>query len=176
MKPRPRVRHIRRYNRRWAGQLARSSIWSLLLATALLAGAAAVAGCGKVFTPEVGGPLGAECNDTDSDPGVTVSFQRDIQPLFDESCASCHTPEGRSPIGLQVGLFNVSTYTSVRAGGAVRGQREVVPGRPCASGLVQKVSLFPPFGARMPLNGPPFLEDDEIQLLHDWIAEGALEN
>jgi len=146
-----------------------------LLAATLIA-AASGAGCGMSFTPEVGAPLGAQCNDADSDPGVTVSFQRDIQPLFDEYCASCHTPDGRSPIGLQVGAFNVSTYAGVRAGGAVRGQREVVPGRPCASGLVQKVSLFPPFGARMPLNGPPFLEDDEIQLLHDWIAEGALEN
>jgi len=173
MRQRTRVPRDRRSRRGSAGLPARSAAATWLLATALLA---AVASCGDVFTPEVGAPLGAQCSDTDSDPGVTVSFQRDIQPIFDESCASCHTPDGRSPIGLQVGTFNVSTYAGVRAGGAVRGQREVVPGRPCASGLVQKVSVFPPFGARMPLNGPPFLEDHEIQLLHDWIAEGALEN
>jgi hypothetical protein len=145
-------------------------------ALTLLLVAAAGAGCGNAFTPEVGAMLGAQCNDADSDPGAAVSFQSDIEPLFDKSCASCHTPDGRSPIGLQVGGLNLSSYARVRAGGAVRGERDVVPGRPCASGLFQKVSLSPPFGARMPLNGPPFLEDGEIQLLHDWIAEGALEN
>jgi len=153
-------------------RLAKTLAWAATFIVAL----ATAGGCGTDFTPEVGAPLGDQCNDADSAPGVTVSFHRDIEPLFDEYCLSCHSPDGRSPIGLQVGGLNLSTYARVRAGGAVRGEREVVPGRPCASGLVQKVSLFPPFGARMPLNGPPFLEDDEIQLLHDWIAEGALEN
>lgn len=149
---------------------------SRCLAAALCVAVFAGSGCFDELSPEVGAPLAPQCNDTDSDADVTVSFTRDLRPVFDESCSSCHYPDGRSPTGIQVGGFNLSSYAGVRAGGAVRGQREVVVGRPCASGLWQKVSTFPPFGARMPLNGPPFLDDTKIQLLHDWIAEGALEN
>ena len=158
-------------SRRAAG-IHRRGLGPLALALSL----SASGGCLDAFSPEVGAPLAAQCNDADSDPGVTVSFERDVEPLIDDHCASCHYPDGRSPIGFQVGGFDLSSYARLRAGGSVRGEREVVPGRPCASGLVQKVSPFPPFGARMPLNGPPFLTDDEIRLLHDWIAEGALEN
>jgi hypothetical protein len=38
---------------------------------------------------------------------------------------------------------------------------------------VQKISAAPPFGARMPLDGPPFLSASQIQVISDWIAEGA---
>ena len=147
-----------------------------VLALAIALGGTASAGCIDAFQPEVGAPLAAECNDADRDPGADVSFTRDVEPIFDAHCAGCHYPDARTPIGVQVGGFDLSSYARLRAGGSVRGEQEVVPGRPCASGLVQKVSQFPPFGARMPLNGPPFLTDAEIQLLHDWIAEGALEN
>ena len=49
----------------------------------------------------------------------------------------------------------------------VSGSNIVVPGRPCESVLLQKVGSAAPFGGRMPLNGPPFLNDDERQLIHD---------
>jgi hypothetical protein len=42
--------------------------------------------------------------------------------------------------------------------------------------LIQKLGAGPPFGSRMPLNGPPFWNSDELKLLHDWIAEGASDN
>lgn len=134
------------------------------------------AGCIDAFEPEVGPPLAARCDDADSDPAVDVSYTREVAPELDEYCGGCHTPEGRSPTGIQVGGLNISTYASLRAGGAVRGTDNVIPGQPCASGLIQKILPYPPFGARMPLNGPPFLEAHDIQLFHDWIAEGAREN
>jgi hypothetical protein len=55
----------------------------------------------------------------------------------------------------------------------ISGERIVVPGNPCRSLIVEKVREYPSFGGRMPLNGPPFLTDEEIQLISDWIAEGA---
>jgi hypothetical protein len=61
-------------------------------------------------------------------------------------------------------------------GGFHSGAQIVVAGDPCASIMYQKLSDAPPFGSRMPLNGPPFWTDDELQLLHDWIAEGASDN
>ena len=34
----------------------------------------------------------------------------------------------------------------------------------------------PPFGSRMPLDGPPYLEDVDLELIGDWIVEGAHDN
>ena len=70
----------------------------------------------------------------------------------------------------------MATYPTLRTGGGNSGESIVVPGHPCSSVLVQKVSAAPPFGARMPLSGPPYLADDEIRVLHDWISEGAHDN
>ena len=50
-----------------------------------------------------------------------------------------------------------------------------MPGDACGSILVQKLGDAPPFGARMPLEGPA-LGAPEIQLIVDWIVEGADDN
>jgi len=136
----------------------------------------AVACLPESFSPDVGEPLAQFCDVADSDPSTTVSWSGGIVPLLKNKCFFCHSPEGRSPIGIEVGRLDLSTYTSLRAGGAVSGDDIVVPGDPCASVLVEKIEEYPSFGARMPLNGPPFLSDQEIQLIRDWIAEGARED
>ncbi|MCG8555991.1 MAG: hypothetical protein MJD61_12000 [Proteobacteria bacterium] len=72
--------------------------------------------------------------------------------------------------------LDLSTFSTLMAGGTGAAIPIVAPGKPCESLLVQKVGESPPFGTRMPRTGPPFLSDSEIQLIKDWIAEGALEN
>jgi len=134
----------------------------------------ALAGCIDALDPEVGPPSTARCLDDDSDPGTAVSFTRDIQPIFDDRCKFCHYPTGGAPIGLDFTGLDLSSYRTVLAGATT--SVVVVAGKPCASIIVQKVSQGPPFGSRMPLNGPPFLTDGQIQLIHDWVAEGALAN
>jgi hypothetical protein len=134
-----------------------------------------LAACGD-WVPDVGAPLVGRCVDADSDPSTAVSFSRDLQPLIMMNCAACHTPTGKTPIGLEVGRLDLSSYRTLRAGGAVSGSAIVTPGSPCESIVVQKISPAPPFGARMPLAGPPFLTDAEQQLFRDWIAEGAHDN
>jgi hypothetical protein len=134
-------------------------------------------GCLEQFEPEVGAPLRPACSDEDSDPDVEVSFARDIQEgLFarpDLECTECHTPGGSSPIGLRVSGLNLATHASLMRGGVESGDAIVLPGRPCESILLQKVGEAPPFGARMPLDGPPFMDARDRQVLSDWIAEGA---
>lgn len=154
-----------------ARPIDRRAISTLAIALGL-----AAASCIDAFEPQVGAPLAARCDDADTDPNVDVSFAFDVVPVFDDLCDSCHYPDGRSPTGIQVGGLDLSSYALLRAGGTVRDTRDVIPGQPCASGLVQKVSPLPPFGARMPLDGPPFMTEQQIQLFHDWIAEGAREN
>jgi Planctomycete cytochrome C len=127
--------------------------------------------------PDVGAPLAGGCVNADSDPTKAVSYGLDVQPLFDrpgtEGGCGCHTAGG---VGVQQSQFDMSSLASIRRGGATSGAKIIVPGDPCGSTLVQKVSSSPAIGARMPLSGPPFWTDEEQQLLRDWIAEGANDN
>lgn len=136
-----------------------------------------VAAC--MLEPDVGPRLAGTCNDADSHPGSSVSFSQDIRPLIvrpDGGCG-CHLPSSTGPgPGTQLAGLDLSSYASLRAGGFNSGSRIVVAGEPCSSILYQKVDDAPPFGSRMPLNGPPFWSSDELQRLSDWIAEGAQDN
>jgi hypothetical protein len=148
---------------------------------------ALAAGCEVMYEPDVGrlqppdGPAPALPEDgsmiphtgscTDSNPMVSVSFARDIRPLLGKSPGGCGCHASNS-----ASSFNLGTYESLRRGGLNSGTRIIVPGKPCDSILAQKLGLAPPFGARMPYNGPPFYSAAELTLVRDWIAEGALDN
>jgi hypothetical protein len=124
------------------------------------------AGIGSDGAPAVGGPCG------DSDPAGTVSFTQHIRPLLGKSpggCMGCHGANATSG-------FSIGSYDALRRGGQESGLQIVVPGKPCESILAQKLGPAPPFGARMPYNGPPFYTAAELTLLRDWIAEGAHNN
>ena len=140
----------------------------------------AVAGCLDSIEPDVGPPLRAACVDQDSDPSTPVHYRADILlAIFrrDEvRCGKCHTATGESPLGLLVGGLDLASYAGLRAGGAQSGTDIVVPGQPCRSVLYQKLQAGPPFGARMPLDGPPYLTDADLRRVADWIAEGALDD
>ena len=49
----------------------------------------------------------------------------------------------------------------------------VVPGVPGASELVRRITGQS--RPRMPLDGPPYLSEEEIRLLRDWVAQGAVD-
>jgi hypothetical protein len=139
---------------------------------------AAIASCARL-EPDVGPELAGACSNDTVHPEVTVSFSGQIRPLLNRmpgGCA-CHMPTsaGLGPATQIVGL-NLSSLTLLRAGGVTSGAQIVVAGEPCSSVIYQKTSDAPPFGSRMPLNGPPYMTPDEHQLLHDWIAEGANDN
>lgn len=148
-------------------------------AAALLA-SSLLAACLAEVEPEVGALNVAVCEPEDSDPEHDVSFTEDVLPLFErpgsEGGCSCHSDMSRRPVGIEVSGFNLSNYEKLMRGGNQSGRDIVVPGDPCASILVQKVSSAPPFGARMPSSGPPYMSPAERLLLSDWIAEGARDN
>lgn len=146
--------------------MKRSSI-PVLHTTILLA----LAGCLDELAPDVGPDIAATCN-ADSDPMREVSFRDQIMPIIENNCHKCHVP---GEAGQQRSGLDLSTYSSLVAGGTNSVGTIVVPGKPCSSVLWQKVSPAPPFGARMPRGADP-LTDADIALIHDWISEGALEN
>jgi hypothetical protein len=95
----------------------------------------------------------------------SVSFQSQVKPIFQRyGCASCHGGSG--------GLF-VQTVAQLLQGG-VNGP-VVVPGKADASNIVKKLSPTPPFGDRMPQGGP-YLPDSTLQVIKDWINQGAKDN
>jgi hypothetical protein len=111
-------------------------------------------------------PLLAACGGGSAEeppPGnETVSFALDVLPLFQQECTVCHGGSG--------GLF-LDTYAGVIAGGD--SGAVVVPGDPDASLLPQRLDgSIPP---QMPLDGDP-LSGPEIDIIRQWILEGALDN
>lgn len=130
-------------------------------------------GCGGL-DPEVGERQAERCLDQDSDPSVNVSFARDLLPLFEGTPGCrCHLSTSDEPVGVSVTGLDLATRESLLRGGSVSRSDIVVPGSPCRSILFLKTGGSPPFGSRMPFDGPPLLSAGQRQLIADWIAEGA---
>lgn len=89
-----------------------------------------------------------------------------VAPIFATRCAKCHTEKGLMG-GPPEGYRLASYADTISAADRVR----VVPGNPEASELLRRIrgQALP----RMPFDGPPFLTDDEIGLIAQWIADGA---
>lgn len=98
-------------------------------------------------------------------PGDDVLWP-DVQPIFQRACIKCHSDNGKlvaPPEGLRL-----SSLDLVLRGGE---RLVVLPGNPEMSEVWRRVTgLGQP---RMPHDGPPWLPDDDIRLLRDWIAQGA---
>ena len=85
----------------------------------------------------------------------TVTFDKDITPIFKSSCTGCH---GAS---VKMKGVNLSSEDSTLKGG--ESGPVVVPGKPDESILYQKVR-----SGAMPM-GKPHLSDKEIQTIFTWI-------
>ena len=99
---------------------------------------------------------------------TTVSFSRDVFPILERTCLSCHGgvgPDGE--VVTEEGL-DMTTYEKLIAGslyGTV-----VEPGDPDESYLIELI-----VGGDMPKEGDP-LAPEEIEILRRWIAAGAANN
>lgn len=161
---------------------AGASVARVLVASIALAMTSA--GCLDEIEPlnaEVGEPVAARCIGADSDPDISVGFRADVLPILmrnepGRAGCSCHQPTAMVRIGIDVGGLDLSSYAGLSAGGVNSRGTVFIPGDPCNSIIIQKTGQGPPFGSRMPFNGPPFLTDVERQTLIDWIAEGANDN
>jgi len=130
----------------------------------------------KDLAPEVGDRLTA-CNNGDSNPNptATINFKAQIRPLMDgvgaKGCKNCHYYSVGTREGLDATGLNLETLGALRKGGRNTGANIFVAGQPCNSAIVQK--LRGTFGStRMPKDGP-YWTPEQIQLVIDWIAEGA---
>ena len=101
--------------------------------------------------------------------GATVQFNRDIRPILSENCFACHGPDAAKRM-TSLRLDNKLGPATVLSGG----RKAIVPGDPGSSELFLRVSASDP-SRRMPpaAMGHDPLADREIELLRQWIAEGA---
>jgi WD40 repeat protein len=95
---------------------------------------------------------------------TSVSFHRDIAPIFRRSCNGCHRP-GKSKGGLEL-----TSFATVIKGGK-HGQI-LKPGDPQDSELVEQIIGDEP---EMPKEGDP-LTPEEVAAIQRWIAEGATDD
>jgi uncharacterized membrane protein len=92
-------------------------------------------------------------------------FRDIIQPILDEKCTGCHNPN-KAKGGLQL----ISQAAIMKGGedGAV-----IIPGNPDSS-MFYYFLLLPLFDEKhMPPEGKPQPDQEEIALIHWWIANGA---
>ena len=94
--------------------------------------------------------------------GATVSFATDILPLIESRCIGCHGGD-RTEEGL-----DLKTHASIMAGSS--NGPVIVPGDAANSLLVEMVAT-----QKMPKRGPK-LTPPQVQLITDWVNQGALDN
>jgi len=104
-------------------------------------------------------------------PPPTISFSNQIQPIFDNNhCIHCHPGNG----GLDLTAnFSYNQLVNIAAQGICAPSKRVKPNDADQSVLYLKVSGTT-CGTRMPQG--EILTTGEIDLIRDWIIEGALNN
>lgn len=97
--------------------------------------------------------------------GDEVQFNRDIRPILSDNCYYCHGPDEKTQeADLRLDTFDGATRD-------LGGYAAIVPGKPDESELIFRIEdqddLMPPPKSKKTLT------KDQIQLLRQWIKEGA---
>src|SRR5439155_9900280 len=90
-----------------------------------------------------------------------VDFRRDVQPIFQEYCISCHGPSQ------QMNGLRLDRRRDAMRGGTIT---VIGPGNSAASRLYLRL-IGNRFGTQMPLTGS--LTADQINIIKTWIDQGA---
>ncbi len=115
--------------------------------------------------PETAEPqIDAEPPDPREDGQILYS---EVARIFGQACIKCHSDNGL--LAEPPEALRLDSYEAILAGGD---RIVVIPGNAQASEIVRRIEgLASP---RMPLDGPPWLDEDAIALIRDWIDGGAL--
>lgn len=95
---------------------------------------------------------------------VAVDFARDVAPILERRCMSCHDASSKK------GSLNLSTHAGLLAGGD--SGEVIAAGKPDESYLIDSITPTTDGKSEMPKSGPP-LTAKEIETLRSWIAAGA---
>ncbi|MGA2596228.1 MAG: DUF1553 domain-containing protein [Bryobacteraceae bacterium] len=97
-----------------------------------------------------------------------VNFDRDIRPILSDNCFSCHGPDEKKRLAnLRFDIQDGGAYSK-------RGSYQIiVPGDSKSSRLFQRVSASNSASRMPPPNATTTLTPQQIELLKDWIDQGA---
>jgi mono/diheme cytochrome c family protein len=104
--------------------------------------------------------------ETTADEVSGPGFATEVLPLFQEHCVACHSATQA------VGGWDASTYDGVLESGDHA--PVVIPGDPEGSLLVQKLLGTQTVGSPMPM--PQVLRPEQVQVVIEWVLDGAPDN
>lgn len=107
-------------------------------------------------------------------PPAPVTFTQLKNAIFDPICSQCHIG-ANAPQGLKLDGANAYANLVNVASTEVPSLMRVKPNDPANSYIVQKIEGTAAVGQRMPL-GQPALDAATIQMVKDWISQGAQNN
>lgn len=94
----------------------------------------------------------------------SISYNRDIRPIFNRKCLACHGGVKQSG-GFSL-LFEEDAFAATESG-----KPAIIPGRAGQSELMRRILHHDP-EIRMPYEAEP-LQEQEIALIRQWINQGA---
>jgi len=129
----------------------------LILSCSLLAGVVVVTG------------NAAAQDSSAATPAKEISYAKDVAPIFEKFCATCHNADEDHPSQLFM-----DSYETLMKGG--KHGKSIQPGNSKESLLLQKMSPAPPFGKKMPPSKKLIPTAGQIETLRQWIDQGARKN
>lgn len=103
-------------------------------------------------------------NPKEEETPENISYKNDIQPLFNSGCVNCHGNQGQ---------LSLATYAKTIQGG--KSGQVVIPKNSSGSLLIKKLN-GQATGQRMPPQPQNSWGDSKIELVANWIDEGAENN
>jgi len=100
-----------------------------------------------------------------------VSYSKDVAPILDARCRSCHTP---GQPGYVASGFDLQGYDSLMQG--TRYGPVVLPGDALTSALVMLIEGRVDPSIRMPHAGEQPLTAEQIATIRHWVEQGAKNN
>jgi len=146
---------------------ARNRYWTVILVCSL---GLWLASCSSSSTGSDGGSNNGGNNGGNTPAEPTFS---NVQQIFNGNC----TTSGCHDSATQQSGVNLSSYdAAINSVGSQYGEKVIQPDDAEGSPLVDKISSDnPQFGVRMPKDRAP-LSDDQIDLIRQWINDGAQNN
>jgi hypothetical protein len=117
----------------------------------------------------VGTARGDEANDAQKGGrAVPVNFAREVRPILSDNCFACHGPdEKKRKAGLRLDTKE-GAFSKLESGGAA-----IVPGKPDASDLIDRIENDDPELRMPPKNSGKQLTTGQVAILRRWIEQGA---
>lgn len=100
---------------------------------------------------------------------ASISFRNDVFPIIEKNCLPCHAVWNDNISGLALDSYDL-LIRGGEHGSPIR------PGEADSSLIIRKLRPNPPFGRQMPAMAKEKLDEETIQVIADWINQGAKDN